>query len=632
MLAARDLTLRRGPQPLFEQVNFTVFRGDKVGITGANGTGKSSLFAAILRELAPDRGVIDLPAAIKVAHVEQEIAASSRPAIEFVLDGDIELRSVQLAIEDAERRDAAMALAELYSSLETIGGFRARARAAAIMHGLGFKAAEHERTVAEFSGGWRVRLAMARALCSRADLLLLDEPTNHLDLDAIVWLEEWLKAFSGTLLMISHDREFLDSIIDRVLHIENRTVRAYAGNYSQFEQKRAEELAQKTVLHARQVKRIAEITTFVNRFRASATKSRQAQSRLKMLQRMERIVPAHVDSPFEFEFGKPLKTPRPLITVEDAACGYGGKPILSGINLSLGPLDRIALLGPNGAGKSTLAKLLAGESAALQGKRIAAPDLAIGYFAQQQLEQLKPDCDAFWHVRNLGGADYAVGDEQKIRDHLGSFGFQGDRAFEPVARFSGGEKARLTLALLVARRPNLLLLDEPTNHLDIEMRQALTVALQSFEGGMVVVSHDRHLIKSVADTLWLVADGKLQEFAGDLDDYQQWLRSRGGTAPAAAAAKTGAQAKKTAVERKVTRRDPVAKLRQQLEQVEAQIAAVAAERGLMEAEFAANPEPKLAMRRANLQRDAAYLETQWMEIGTAIEAAEAAETERRPAI
>jgi ATP-binding cassette subfamily F protein 3 len=631
MLSARDLTLRRGPQPLFEQVDFTVFRGNKVGITGANGTGKSSLFAAVLRELTPDRGDIDLPAAIKVAHVEQEVAASTRPAIEFVLDGDTELRSVQLAIADAERRDSAMALAELYSSLETIDGYRAKARAAAIMHGLGFKAADHERAVAEFSGGWRVRLAMARALGSRADLLLLDEPTNHLDLDAIVWLEEWLTAYPGTLLMISHDREFLDSIIDRVLHIENRTIRAYAGNYSQFEQKRAEELALKSVLHARQVKRIAEITAFVNRFRASATKSRQAQSRLKMLQRMERIVPAHVDSPFEFEFSKPLKTPRPLITLEKAVCGYGGTRVVGGLNVSIGPLDRIALLGPNGAGKSTLTKLLAGESPALEGKRIVAPDLSIGYFAQQQLEQLKPDCDAFWHLGNLGGSDYAVGDEQKIRDHLGSFGFQGDRAFEPVARFSGGEKARLSLALLVARRPNLLLLDEPTNHLDIEMRQALTVALQSFEGGLVVVSHDRHLIKSVADTLWLVADGKLQEFAGDLDDYQQWLRSHGNAAPAAVAAKA-APTLRSSVERKATRRDPLAKLRQQLEQVEARIAAVAAERALAEAEFAANPkEPKLAMRQANLQRDAAYLEAQWMEIGTAIEATEAAETERRPA-
>jgi ATP-binding cassette, subfamily F, member 3 len=650
MLIARDLTLRRGPQPLFEQVNFTVFRGNKVGITGANGTGKSSLFAAILGELTPDRGDIDLPAALKVAHVEQEIAAGDRPAIEYVLDGDAELRGVQAAIEDAESRDAAMALADLYSSLEAIDGYRARARAAAIMHGLGFKAADHERSVAEFSGGWRVRLGMARALSSRADLLLLDEPTNHLDLDAIVWLEEWLTAYPGTLLMISHDREFLDSIIDRVLHIENRTIRAYAGNYSQFEQKRSEELALLSVLHARQVKRIAEITAFVNRFRASATKSRQAQSRLKMLERMERIVPAHVDSPFEFEFARPMKTPRPLLTVEDAACGYAGVceavQIVGGINVSIGPHDRIALLGPNGAGKSTLTKLLAGEIAPLTGKRTAAPDLAIGYFAQQQLEQLKPDCDAFWHLRNLGGADYAAGDEQKIRDHLGSFGFQGERAFEPVGRFSGGEKARLTLALLVARRPNLLLLDEPTNHLDIEMRQALSVALQSFEGGLVVVSHDRHLIKSVADTLWLVADGKLQEFAGDLDDYQQWLRSRGKTpqsaptpkpmrAPAragtakSASGNAGAGGKKSAVvrapaERKAPRRDPLTRLRQQLEQVEARLAALASERSMLDAELAADPlESRLALRRANLQRDAAYLETQWMEIGTAIEVEEA---------
>jgi ATP-binding cassette subfamily F protein 3 len=617
MLTASDLTLRRGPQPLFEQVNFTVFRGNKVGITGANGTGKSSLFAAILGELTPDRGDIDKPAALKLAHVEQEIAASARPAIEFVLDGDAELRSVQAAIADAERRDAAMALAELYSSLEAIDGYRAKARAAAVMHGLGFKAADLERSVEEFSGGWRVRLAMARALCSRADLLLLDEPTNHLDLDAILWLEEWLTAYAGTLLMISHDREFLDAIIDRVLHIENRTIRAYAGNYSQFEQKRIEELALQSALYARQVKRIAEITSFVNRFRASATKSRQAQSRLKMLQRMERIVPAHVDSPFEFEFARPLKAPRPLITLEEAACGYvtaqDTKQIVGRINLSIAPLDRIALLGPNGAGKSTLTKLLAGQSPPLSGTRTAAPDLVIGYFAQQQLEQLKPDCDAFWHLRNLGGTDYASGDEQNIRDHLGSFGFQGDRAFEPVGAFSGGEKARLTLALLVARRPNLLLLDEPTNHLDIEMRQALSMALQSFEGGLVVVSHDRHLIKSVADTLWLVADGKLQEFAGDLDDYQQWLKSRGKTPQAASAAKTTSS--------KTPRRDPLTRLRQQLEQVEVRIAAVAAERSLLEAELAANPlEKKLTLRRANLERDAAYLESQWMEIGTAIEA------------
>jgi ATP-binding cassette subfamily F protein 3 len=629
VLSARDLTLRRGPEPLFEQVTFTVFRGNKVGITGANGSGKSSLFAAIRGELTADRGDIDRPANLKIAHVEQEVAASARAAIEFVLDGDSELRGVLAAIEDAERRDAAMALAESYASLQAIDGYRARARAAAIMHGLGFKTPDHERKVAEFSGGWRVRLAMARALCSRADLLLLDEPTNHLDLDAIVWLEDWLTAFPGTLLMISHDREFLDAIIDRVLHIENRAIHAYSGNYSQFEQKRAEELSLQQTLHARQVRRVAEITAFVNRFRASATKSRQAQSRVKMLERMERIVPAHVDSPFEFEFRAPLKTPRPLLTVEGAACGYADARVVDGIDVSIGPQDRIALLGPNGAGKSTLTKMLAGEAAPLAGRRIPAADLSIGYFAQQQLEQLQPDCDAFWHLRNLGGADFARGDDERVRDHLGRFGFEGGRAFEAVGTFSGGEKARLTLALLVARRPNLLLLDEPTNHLDIDMRHALTVALQSFEGGMVIVSHDRHLIKTVADSLWLVADGKLEVFDGDLDDYQRWLRSRAksgpASAPAAAAKKeTSKGALKTPRKAASGSRGPLGELRREIEQTEKRIAAIAAQRTLVEAELCKDPmHGGLQAQHADLTRDAASMETRWMELGTALEAAEA---------
>jgi ATP-binding cassette, subfamily F, member 3 len=611
VLSARDLTLRRGPEPLIEQANFTVFRGDKVGITGANGAGKSSLFAAIRGELHADRGDIDRPSSLKIGHVEQEVEATERAAIEFVLDGDSELRRVLAAIADAEARDAAMPLAEAHAALEAIDGYRARARAAALMHGLGFKAADHLRKVAEFSGGWRVRLSMARALCSRADLLLLDEPTNHLDLDAIVWLEDWLTAFQGTLLMISHDREFLDAIIGRVLHIENRAIHAYSGNYSQFEQKRAEELALQQVLQARQMRRVAEITTFVNRFRASASKSRQAQSRLKMLQRMERIVPAHVDSPFEFEFRAPLKTPRPLLTVEDAACGHAGTRIVDGINASIGPQDRIALLGPNGAGKSTLTKMLAGEGEPLAGRRIGAADLNVGYFAQHQLEQLRADCDAFWHMRTLGGADFLKGDELEVRDHLGRFGFAGDRAFEPVARFSGGEKARLTLALLVARRPNLLLLDEPTNHLDIDMRHALTVALQSFEGGLVIVSHDRHLIKTVADSLWLVADGKLKIFDGDLDDYQLWLRSRAKTAPAP---KKAAPAP----------RSRLAELRREIERVERRIAAIFAERTRIEEELCKDPmHGGLQAQHADLIRDAAQLEARWLEVGTELEAQEA---------
>jgi ATP-binding cassette subfamily F protein 3 len=624
VLSARDLTLRRGPEPLFEQVNFTIFRGEKAGITGANGSGKSSLFAAIRGELTADRGDIERPPNLTIAHVEQEVAASDRAAIEFVLDGDRELRAVLAAIEDAERRDAPLVLADAHASLQAIDGYRARARAAAIMHGLGFKTADHERKVAELSGGWRVRLAMARALCSRADLLLLDEPTNHLDLDAIVWLEDWLTAFSGTLLMISHDREFLDAIIDRVLHIENRAIHAYSGNYSQFEQKRAEHLALERVLQARQIKRVAEITTFVNRFRASASKSRQAQSRLKMLERMQRIVPAHVDSPFEFEFAVPLKTPRPLLTVEDAACGHGDTRVVAGINVSIGPLDRIALLGPNGAGKSTLMKMLAGDAPPLAGTRVPAADLSVGYFAQQQMEQLQPDCAAFWHLRNLGGPEYAKCDEQRVRDHLGRFGFEGDRAFEAVARFSGGEKARLTLALLVARRPNLLLLDEPTNHLDIDMRHALTVALQSFEGGMLIVSHDRHLIKTVADSLWLVADGKLELFDGDLDDYQQSARLRAKAAPAAANKPPPKRTPRAAPKAGSGSRGRVGQLRREIEQIEQRIAAVAAQRSAVEAELCSNPmHGGLQAQHAELTRDAVALETRWMEVGTALEAVQA---------
>jgi ATP-binding cassette subfamily F protein 3 len=633
VLSARDLTLRRGPEPLFEQVNFTVFRGDKVGITGANGSGKSSLFAAIRAELHPDRGDIELPASLKIGHVEQEIDAGPRAAIEFVLDGDLELRSVLAAIASAEARSeagaadghaAALTLAEAHASYQGIDGYRARARAAAIMHGLGFKTQDHARQVAEFSGGWRVRLAMARALNSRADLLLLDEPTNHLDLDAIVWLEDWLAAFSGTLLMISHDREFLDAIIGRVLHIENRAIHAYPGNYSQFERKRAEELALQQTLQARQVRRVAEITSFVNRFRASATKSRQAQSRIKMLERMELIVPAHVDSPFEFEFAAPLKTPRPLLTVEDASCGYGSVSVVAGVNVSIGPSDRIALLGPNGAGKSTLTKMLAGEAAPLSGKRIPAADLSVGYFAQQQLEQLQPDCDAFWHLRNRGGPDFARGADERVRDHLGRFGFEGSRAFDTVGRFSGGEKARLTLALLVARRPNLLLLDEPTNHLDIDMREALTVALQSFEGGLVIVSHDRHLIKTAADSLWLVADGRLQVFDGDLDDYQQWLRSRGRAAPAAAAKRSAKAAPPKGPSTSASAsRGRLSKLRREIAEIEARLAGVAQRRALIEEELCNNPlDAALQAQYAEVTREAASMETRWMDVGTAIEAEE----------
>ena len=619
MLTARGLHLRRGALPLVEDASFTIHRGEKIGVTGANGAGKSSLFAALRGELAPDRGDLEVPANLAVAHVEQEVEASDREAIEYVLDGDARLRFAQAGIERAEKEGDALRLAHAHAQFESLDGYRARARAAEILHGLGFAAADHAKTVAQFSGGWRVRLAMARALASRADLLLLDEPTNHLDLDAIVWLEGWLGSFTGTVLAISHDREFLDAIADRILHIEHRGIRIYAGNYSQFERKRSEELAQQDALRIRQERRIAEIGAFVERFRAKATKSRQAQSRLKMLERMERIAPAHVDSPFGFSFEAPAKTPRPLVTLEAASCGYRERTVLAGIDLSIGPQDRVALLGPNGAGKSTLTRLLAGETSASTGTRTAAADLAVGYFAQHQLDHLHAAESPFWHLRHFGGPEYARGDEQRVRDHLGRFGFGGDHAFEAVERFSGGEKARLALALIVARRPNLLLLDEPTNHLDLEMRHALTVALQDFGGGLVVVSHDRHLIRAVADALWLVADGAVRPFDGDLDDYQTWLRQR----------RSGAR--ESAKPRAPTAREPVASrprlgsMRRELAELEERIATLGAERAALEhaVERGEVPEGGYA-HYGELIRTMDTLEERWLGIAESIERLKAA--------
>ena len=522
MLQFKNLTLARGVKVLVRDASFQLHPGHKVGLTGANGAGKSSLFAMLLGELHHESGELEMPPDWVLAHVAQETPALPDAAIEFVLDGDRELRSVEQAIAEAELAHDGTRLGELHARFGDIGGYTARPRAAALLHGLGFSDADMARPVADFSGGWRVRLNLARALMCRSDLLLLDEPTNHLDLDAIIWLENWLKDYRGTLLMISHDRDFLDAVVNHIAHIEQQQLTLYRGGYSDFERQRAEKLAQQQSLYERQQREVAHLQSYIDRFRAKATKARQAQSRIKALERMELISAAHVDSPFSFGFRKLRAAPDPLLVLDEVDAGYADRTVLSRIKLTIRPGERIGLLGRNGAGKSTLIKLLAAELKPLQGKRTEGKDLAIGYFAQHQLEQLRPDESPLQHMLRLDPQTR----EQEHRNYLGGFDFRGDMATTPCEGFSGGEKSRLALALLIWQQPNLLLLDEPTNHLDLEMRHALTMALQDYEGGMVLVSHDRALLRASCDRFILVADGKAELFDGDIDDYRDWLATQ----------------------------------------------------------------------------------------------------------
>ena len=522
MLQFKNLTLARGVKVLVRDASFQLHPGHKVGLTGANGAGKSSLFAMLLGELHHESGELEMPPDWVLAHVAQETPALPDAAIEFVLDGDRELRSVEQAIAEAELAHDGTRLGELHARFGDIGGYTARPRAAALLHGLGFSDADMARPVADFSGGWRVRLNLARALMCRSDLLLLDEPTNHLDLDAVIWLENWLKDYRGTLLMISHDRDFLDAVVNHIAHIEQQQLTLYRGGYSDFERQRAEKLAQQQSLYERQQREVAHLQSYIDRFRAKATKARQAQSRIKALERMELISAAHVDSPFSFGFRKLRAAPDPLLVLDEVDAGYADRTVLSRIKLTIRPGERIGLLGRNGAGKSTLIKLLAAELKPLRGKRTEGKDLAIGYFAQHQLEQLRPDESPLQHMLRLDPQTR----EQEHRNYLGGFDFRGDMATTPCEGFSGGEKSRLALALLIWQQPNLLLLDEPTNHLDLEMRHALTMALQDYEGGMVLVSHDRALLRASCDRFILVADGKAELFDGDIDDYRDWLATQ----------------------------------------------------------------------------------------------------------
>ena len=522
MLKLTNLALRRGPTLLFEGVSFSVHPGQKIGLTGGNGAGKSSLFSLILKEISSDQGDFSMPDDWVTAHVAQETRLTQQAAINFVIDGDRELRLVQARLVEGEAAADANLIAACHGRLEEIDGYQAYSRAARLMSGLGFEDNEMENPLQQFSGGWVMRLNLARALMCRSHLLLLDEPTNHLDLDAVIWLEQWLRQYQGTLLLISHDRDFLDSVIDHIAHVERQKIDLYKGNYSAFEITRAERLAQQQANYNKQQQSIAHMQHFIDRFRAKASKARQAQSRIKALERMQLIGPAHIDSPFHFQFKIPRAMPSSLIRLDKVAAGYGETTVLSGIDFSLIPGERIGLLGLNGAGKSTFIKLLAGEIEAKGGQLDRSKDLKVGYFAQHQLEQLDMEVNALLTLQRLD----AKLSEREIRTYLGGFNFRNDKVTQRVGFFSGGEKARLVLALLIWQKPNLILLDEPTNHLDLEMRLALNQALQEFEGSVILVSHDRHLLRTVCDDLWLVDDGKVQRFDADIDAYPKWLATR----------------------------------------------------------------------------------------------------------
>jgi ATP-binding cassette subfamily F protein 3 len=634
MIQLRRLAFSRGVDRLVEGASFQLHPGWKVGLTGANGCGKSSFLALLRGQLHADSGDLEMPPSWVIAHVAQDTPALPDAAQDFVLGGDEELARIEADLVVAEEKHEGEKIALLHGRIQEIGGYGAKARAAELLHGLGFKDGDFSRPVSEFSGGWRVRLNLARALMCRSDLLLLDEPTNHLDLDAVLWLENWLKSYPGTLLMISHDRDFLDAVVSRIVHVEQQQMTLYQGNYTAFERTRAERLAGQQAMHEKQQREVAHLQKYVDRFRAQATKARQAQSRIKALDRMKEVAAAHVDSPFSFSFLEPEAFSDPLLQLDQAAIGYGETPLLNRVSFSVRPGMRLGLLGRNGAGKSTLVKCLSGELAPLAGQRIEGRHLRIGYFAQHQLEQLRPDESPLQHLVRQEPQTR----EQDLRDYIGGFDFRGDMASTPCRNFSGGEKTRLALALLIRQRPNLLLLDEPTNHLDLEMREALTLALQETEAAVVLVSHDRHLLRTTCDDLWLVADGKAQPFDGDLDDYARWLAEQRNAEKAASqpqdtdkAARKEArvqdraqsQAQKQAL---LAQRRPLLK---ELEKLEKNLAAWQGEKAQVDEKLAdpalytaadRGPMETLLKRQAELTAGIDTAELRWLEIQEALEA------------
>ncbi len=647
MITLRDVTLRRGAKVVLERTSLTVHAGEKVGLVGRNGAGKSSLFSLLAGRLQADRGDVELPPRWRIGEVAQHMPETDDGATEFVLQGDEPLMRAQAALVDAERQADGHAMAEAHLALEEAGSFDSRARAQALLMGLGFLGSQLDQPVNSFSGGWRMRLQLARALMSPSDALLLDEPTNHLDLDALVWLESWLKRYAGTLVIISHDREFLDAITRVTLHVDQGSVTRYTGNYSAFEEARAERLSQAQVALERQKEKIAQLTRFIERFRAKASKAKQAQSRVKALDRMERLAPVLTESEFQFQFREPASLPNPMLAIRDLVCGYGSTPIVQHVNRTVLAGQRIGILGANGQGKSTLVKTIAGALPPLAGTLTQGKGLAIGYFAQQEMDLLHEDDTALQMFTRLARTLGVDAREQELRNFLGQFSFAGDMVHQRVGTLSGGERARLVLATIVWQKPNLLLLDEPTNHLDLNTREALSMALNEFEGTVMIVSHDRALLREVCDEFWLVTAGGVEALDVDLDDYQRWLldvsraRARGtdpparpggepaAPAPAPPAAGSRRDERKQQAQSRAQVANRTRPLRHELQQIDAKLEKLGAEKAEIEAALVAGslagPELAEAGRRLNYNAaETAMLEERWLELQGQIEALNAA--------
>ncbi|GGA85235.1 ABC transporter ATP-binding protein [Arenimonas soli] len=614
MIAFRNFALRRGEHLLLSQVDLALHAGWRVGVIGRNGCGKSSLFAAVLGEVEADKGDIDLPGKVRIAWVAQETPSLPDPAIDYVLAGDTEVHAVLQAEAAATEAEDWDAVAEAHQRLAEINGYDATARAGRLLHGLGFPPETHGKPVSDFSGGWRVRLNLARALMMPSDLLLLDEPTNHLDLDAVLWLEQWLLKYPGTLLMISHDREFLDGLSTHTLHLHEGRAKLYVGDYTSFERQRAEHLRQQQIAHDKEQVERAHLQSFIDRFKAKASKAKQAQSRMKRLAKLAGTEAVRAERAFNITFAEPARLPHSIIRINHGEAGYGADAvILHDVGFGLEAGDRVGLLGPNGAGKSTLVKTLVGELPLLGGERVAHPDMRIGYFAQHTVESLHEGQSPLWHLKEIA----PNAGEQQLRNFLGRWNFVGDRAFENVDGFSGGERARLALAMIAYREPNVLLLDEPTNHLDLDMREALAEALSDFPGAIVLVSHDRHLIGLVCETFWRVADGHVEEFNGDLDEYAAWLRSRGNE-PKAPKAAPAAPAKPAKVVRSKHEQDTAARRARQLE---TRVAELAGQLAQVEAQLAdpaiygndgGSEVGQLTQRQQKLAAEKDALEAEWL--------------------